>query len=548
MLIPGYDWKNPDIAGVYRARYAALLEIRKDAAAGGSMLAELRAFYREHPAHFINDWGVSFDPRMVERGLPGILPMVLFPRQREWIDWVIRRWKSQKNGMCEKTRDFGVSYLATELGCTLCLHYDQLSIGYGSRKEEYVDKAGQPKSLFWKSRLFLRNLPPEFRGGWIEWRDAPHMRISIPETQSVMTGETGDQIGRGDRQGIYFTDEDAYNPAHATIEHSISQTTNCRISISTPNGMSNTFAKKRFEPRADPDYLFICDWRDDPRKDAAWYAKQVEELDPVTVAQEIDRDYAASVEGVVIPGAWVRAAIDAAKVLGVAVSGPTELALDVADEGVDSNAVVGGRGIEVSVAEDWSGKGSDTFATVERAFLICDQAKAKRLRYDADGLGALVRGDARVINERRAKEGLAPIDLAPYRGSGEVLDPEAEDVPGRTNLDYYANSKAQNWWRLRLRFHRTWLWVTKGKKCDADEIISLDPKLPNLGRLTAELSQATWQSPNGKIVIDKSPKGMKSPNMADGVVIRFARLPAGPLVVTDDVLARAALLGRGRRR
>ena len=45
--------------------------------------------------------------------------------------------------------------------------------------------------------------------------------------------------------------------------------------------------------------------------------------------------------------------------------------------------------------------------------------------------------------------------------------------------------------------------------------------------LVAELSQATYETNGvGKIVINKTPDGMKSPNLADAVMMRFA--PKGP--------------------
>ena len=58
------------------------------------------------------------------------------------------------------------SRLAISLSCTLCLFREGLAIGFGSRKEEYVDRQGSPKSLFWKGRQFLQLLPPEFLFGW----------------------------------------------------------------------------------------------------------------------------------------------------------------------------------------------------------------------------------------------------------------------------------------------------------------------------------------------------------------------------------------------
>jgi phage terminase large subunit len=42
---------------------------------------------------------------------------------------------------------------------------------------------------------------------------------------------------------------------------------------------------------------------------------------------------------------------------------------------------------------------------VQRAFGTCDALGSSSFQYDADGLGAGVRGDARVINEQRREAG-----------------------------------------------------------------------------------------------------------------------------------------------
>jgi phage terminase large subunit len=57
-----------------------------------------------------------------------------------------------------------------------------------------------------------------------------------------------------------------------------------------------------------------------------------------------------------------------------------------------------------------------------------------------------VRGDARVINGQRQARGLLPIQVAAFRASDAVLDPQGQDTPGRLNKDYFANRKAQGWW------------------------------------------------------------------------------------------------------
>jgi phage terminase large subunit len=554
-LLP-MNWKAPDYAGIFQTRMENLERLRERP----ERFPQLKAYYADgNYADFINDWGVTYDPRNAEIGLPTIVPMVLFPRQREWVEWVIERWRAREPGLCEKSRDVGVSWLAMGLSCTLCIFNEGVTIGVGSRQELLVDKIGFMKALIPKGRMFMEHLPVEFRAGYVPWRDSPKMRISFPDTGSHITGEAGDEIGRGDRTSMFLVDESAHLKRPHLIDASLSATTNCRIDMSSVKGMANSFAAKRWAGKIK---LFIFDWREDPRKDQAWYDKQCEELDPVVVAQEIDRDYSASVKGIVIPGAWVRSAIDAKKKLGIAPAGIKRLAFDVADEGEDKNAVCLAEGVEVVMTDEWSGKGSDIFASTEYVFDVCDENGLREFRYDADGVGADVRGDARILNERRAHLRVRKIAAVGYRGSEAVHDPEGivegtigtEGDAGRTNEDYFGNRKAQSWWSLRKRFQRTHRWVVDGVPCPPDDIISLNPENPTLMKLVAELSQATYKTNEvGKIIVIKKPTGIaganiKSPNMADSVVIDFAPMENKPTEFTDAMLAQIARAGGPRRR
>lgn len=533
LTAPDHDWANPDYAAVFGRRMRRLARIRQDP---GCIVA-LRTYYRDHPADFISDWGCTFDPRNLERGQPAVVPFLLFPRQREWIEWVLESWRLRRPGVSPKSRESGVSWLAVSLAATLALHHEGFVAGFGSRKEEYVDKIDSPKSLFWKARKFLEMLPREFKRGFSLKSDAPHMRIILRETGSVLSGEAGDNIGRGDRSSIYFVDESAHLEHPEITDASLSATTNCRIDIGTPNGMGNPFHKKVTTwPK---ERVFVFHWRDDPRKDDAWYAKQKSELDPIVVAQEIDIDFAASVEGVLIPSAWVQSAVDAAPRLGLGASGRRAAALDVADEGEDKVALCGASGMVVEHLEQWSGVGSDIFRTTQRAMDICAERGYWDLSYDADGLGAGVRGDARVVNEQRAARGDRQVRVITFRGSEGVMDPEREDVKGRKNIDYFANRKAQMWWHLRCMFQRTHRAVTEGASFAPDTMISLHRDLPMLGQLCAELSQPTYSVNGvGKIVVDKAPDGVKSPNLADSVMIRMARVKLG--VIIPEAALRAA--------
>jgi len=533
-----FDFKAPDYVSVIVERGKRLERIRR----GEIDVRLLKLYYRDNPAQFIDDWGWTFDPRNIELGRPALIPFKLFPKQREWVEFLVDRWKSQRPGITEKSRDMGLSWLMTSTACSLCLHYEGMAIGFGSRKEDYVDRLGDPKSLFYKARVFMENLPVEFRGGWDRKKNSPHMRLSFPESGATMTGEAGDNIGRGDRTAIYLVDESAYLEHPEQVDAALSQTTNCRLDVSSVNGMGNTFAIKRHGGKIK---VFTFHWRDDPRKDDAWYARQNEDLDPVIVAQEIDIDYQASTQGALIPSAWVQAAVDANKKLKMSATGERFGSLDIADEGKDGNAWCCGIGPLVEDLVEWSGKGSDIYDTVLKAIDLADAAGVKKIRYDADGLGAGARGDARVANEKRHPR--PPIVFEAFRGSAAVLDPEREDVKGRKNEDYFANRKAQAWWELRTRFYKTWRAVTKDAIYKADEMIFIDGGMKLRPKLLLELSQPTYElNTSGKIVVDKTPEGARSPNLADAVMIRMARAQRG-LQISDELLMKSAMLVGGRR-
>lgn len=516
-----FDFKTPDYHKVWEWRLKVINKIRETGTAD-----EFKKYYKDHPVTFISHWGNTFDPRNAERNLPTIIPFVLFPRQEEWCEWVLAMWRGSENGLCDKSRDMGVTWLAVALASTLCLFNDGISVGIGSRKQDLVDHIGDPKCIFWKARMFINMLPHEFKCGWDIKQHAPFMRLTFPETKSTITGESGDGIGRGDRQSIYLVDEAAWLEHPETVDASLSNTTNCRIDMSSVNGM-NSFGQKRFS--YDAHKIFTFHWRSDPRKDQEWYEKKCKEINnPVIVAQEIDINYSASVEGVVIPNEWIQAAVNFCKEMGIEPTGDIDAALDVADEGIDLNAFCIKHGIEIKELTSWSGKNSDTLFTAEKAFILCDQFEVNEFLYDADGLGASIRGDSRMINERRKENKERFITVKAFRGSGEVIKPDAESViKGRKNKDFFSNRKAQGWWALRTRFQNTFR-ARQGEPFDKDEVISIPSKLAEGQKLLVELSQPTYSlTVTGKIVIDKAPDNTRSPNLADAVMMDYAPKRSG---------------------
>jgi hypothetical protein len=407
--------------------------------------------------------------------------------------------------------------------------WDDNQIGWGSFKADKVDQLGDLGSLFEKGRQLLEHLPREFCAGY-DWRFCSMKnRLLFPAARSAIIGEVGDSIGRGGRTSVYFVDETAHLEHDMLVDASLSKTTDCRQDASTVFGMNNTFATRMHDAKiVSEGQRFDFDWRQNPRMTPQDYQDFLDLYGEVITAQELDRNFQASVEGVVCPAEWVNASIDAhlnPKLVQHFRGGEWSAALDVADEGIDKNGLAIRHGIVLKYVNEWSGKGSDVFATVERAFTECDvHGPARRLRYDCDGVGADGKGAARVINTQRVQNRGIRIDVRPFRGSAEVMYPEKEMVAGRKNEDYFLNFKAQCWWWLRLLFQNTWRAVN-GRAFDAEMLISISSEIPKsiLARLLIELSQPTYsQNQAGKLLIDKQPDGNKSPNLGDAVMIVYA--------------------------
>lgn len=557
-VVTEFDWSSPDYAPIWRKRLERLAKLRNGDPEKGVSALEYqhasRMYYRDHIAQFIEDWGVTVDPRNAKPGngpkRPVLMPFILFPKQREFIDWIIKRWLVSEDGDGDgtlvKSRDCGASWLAMATSVSLCLFYENLTIGFGSAIKDKVDNAGDPDSLFYKGRMFVRYLPREFKGAWDEKKNSADMRLIFPDSSSAITGECGDKIGRGGRKTIYFVDEFAFVERPKLVDANLVANTNCRIEMSSVHGTANVFAERArggLIPRFDFDY------HDDPRKcnttghDVAvihdggsvvipprglwpWFAAKKLKTDPVVWAQEYERDFLASVEGIIISQEWVEAAVDAHVKLGIAISGPRWGAFDVADEGKDKCCYVSAQGILIDFAESWRGKGSDPYKSVERAYRLADQMKDDEFSFDSDGMGGPVRGICNKIESDR-RDAVPPkrvVTARPFRGSWKVVDP-TDLAPGtdNTNETYFENFKAQCWWALRCRFLATFHAVTGlNKNFDPSALISISSALPERLKLMSELSQPVWTwSKSGKMVIDKTPDDVASPNHADSVMMRF---------------------------
>lgn len=522
--LSGITLHNPDIVGEIVRRSKELDEIEADP----GYARALRLHYRDNPWDFVGDWGVTFDPRNLEVGRLTVVPFVLWPKQVEYLKWVYARWLAQERGLVEKSRDCGVTWLSVGFAVSMWTFRNGFTCRFGSRKEDLVDKRGDMDSIFEKIAFFIDNLPRVFKPAEF---DRAHMRMINPQTESAITGEAGDDIGRGGRASIAFVDEAAFIEHQALVDQALSLTTNCQIDISTPNGSGNLFYRKR-QKLGGTDKLFVFDWRDDPRKDDAWYVKQKEEQDEVTVAQEIDRDYNASSEDSFIPAQWVAASIDAHKKLGFRPQGVRVTGFDPADVG-DAKACCNRYGSVILGAEQK--RDGDITHAIPWAFDLAEQFRADVLAYDGDGMGAPV------IKVALQSLTLKRIKVVAYHGSGGVVDAgrrqpqhHQDDKP---NIDRYLNYRAQTWEWVRERFRLTFEAIQRADagmlvNADPDTLISIDSGCTKLVELQAELSRPKRIfSPNGKIKMeakaDMKKREVESPNLADALVIAMsiAKIP-----------------------
>ena len=507
------DYRNPDYSSIFAERAKRLIAIRKDP----QLLEACHLHYKTHPWDLVRDWGMTFEPRNLEKGLISAIPFIPFPRQVEFMQWLYTSWNGSERGLVEKSRDFGATWLAGAFCVSMWRYWPGFTAGFGSRKEDLIDKRGDPKTIFEKIRFFINNLPIEFQPkGWDERENSSFLRIINPDNGSTITGEAGDNIGRGARMSIYIVDEAAFIPRQDATDAALSQTTNCQIDISTPNGNGNAFYKKRNRTGSN---VFVMDWKDDPRKDQAWYDKQVAGLDEVIVAQEIDRDYNASQENVFINSKWVEAAVDAHIKLGFEPIGMKRTSFDPADVG-DAKALVYRHGNVILKAEQK--KKGDIRDAVPWAKEFVAANKTDMFVYDADGMGAPIIKLA-IEDEFEAKN----IPITAFRGNGKKQDPGTKNKKlDKTNDEAFKNRRAQFWYMARERFEETYNAVINGVYTDPSKLISISSEISedDLMTLKAELSRPQRKyAGDGRIKVESKEemklRGVSSPNLADAVIM-----------------------------
>ena len=138
----------PDYRSIHEWRRLTLAKFLKDAEA----LKIAKVYYKTHPVQFIMDWLDTYDPR---RAGSKWIPFVFFTRQEDYILFIHDLRHDHENGLVEKARDMGATWLSCGYDVWSFLFIDNDSLGWGSRKQDLVDTIGDPDSIFEKMRLML---------------------------------------------------------------------------------------------------------------------------------------------------------------------------------------------------------------------------------------------------------------------------------------------------------------------------------------------------------------------------------------------------------
>lgn len=554
----GADEWPPNYPAVYRWRSKVLKQLISD----DKVLKAAKVYYSTHPAEFIMDWMDTYDPRKSPTNAnPALrgekwMPFVFFKRQKDVIDFFESCSHDQTSGLVEKCRDFGLTWLACGYSVWRWLFIKNDAIGWGSRKETLVDKPGDPDSIFEKIRLMLKRLPRIWLPAGFSWgRNSTYMKLLNPENGAIIAGEAGDNIGRGGRRSCYFLDEAAHLERPEKIEAALGDNTNVRFDISSVNGVGNVFHRRRENGVIwSPDVtsypfgfvrVFVADWRDHPLKTQEWYdarkARYEREGMAHIFAQEVDRNYAAAVSNTVIPYQWVEVSVDAHVKLPWFAEALEDhkdewyAGLDVADEGNDRNALTLRQWVIWRDVQEWGER--DPGISARKAVLACREHKGHICcQYDCIGVGSGVKTEYNRLTTDEGVISAHEIPFIPWNAGASVLNPFDRIIPDDNeslqNKDFFDNLKAQAWWSIRTRFYKTFKAVTEGVRYNPDELISIDSRITLLEQLKKELIQPTvGYSSRLKMLIEKKPDGMRSPNLADSGVMAFFPVTDGSTTI-----------------
>jgi phage terminase large subunit len=284
-------------------------------------------------------------------------------------------------------------------------------------------------------------------------------------------------------------------------------------------------------------------WRD--AEEAGWFSEELKK-EMLQMKEENYKKYLHVWEGeantnfedAIIQPEWVEAAKDAHIKLNWDVLGERITSFDPADTG-DDKATCSRHGFLVEHLEAWTNL--ELPDSIQKAYKNAHDHKSTQFIYDADGMGVALKIG---IDKNDLEYG---VKSAPFKGSlsGKSLD-EADipyppvdytkGIPERviSRKDTFRNNRALHYILLRDRFENTYNAITKGLWVNPDNCISLSSEIPEdtYKQLRRELTRVRRKKGGNTSLTtlesksDMKAAGIKSPGLADSLMMSFANPPA----------------------
>ncbi len=241
------------------------IELLRTAATDESARQDLWCACAKSCLFYINTFCYLFEPRTSQ-----VIPFITYDYQDDFILEVLDAigWPNPKTAhdlVAPKSRDMGVTWSVLTPKEWLWHFHERMTFLLLSRKEELVDKRGDPKELFSKID-FIHDHQPK----WLlpNIRRMKMLKENV-DNKSTLGGEsTNEFAGVADRKRALFIDEFSKMDNQRKIFSGTRDVTDSRIFVFTPEGSAN----KAYDIAHNPKFKVInLHWSIHPTKGAGLY-------------------------------------------------------------------------------------------------------------------------------------------------------------------------------------------------------------------------------------------------------------------------------------
>jgi len=293
--------------------------------------ARCKELFHRDPLFAFNGFFYTYDPRKKPYHHR---PFITYDYEDELILGLAVAIKGGSDLAVEKSRDMGITWTVL---LVFLWFWDDPAGGSdflaGSRKEDYVDKQGDPRTHFAKLRYAFYRLPKWLQPAKFNRRKNDNfMKLVNPDTGAAITGESNNaNFSTQGRYSAIFYDEFAkWEGTDESAWTAGGDASPCRIPVSTPFGAGGQYygvvtggrtrvLRYHWTRHPEKSLGLYCVWPP-PNEDeigtlgsrwqpeevlrSPWYDRECERRTPSEIAQELDIDYLGAGNPVFEGKAW----------------------------------------------------------------------------------------------------------------------------------------------------------------------------------------------------------------------------------------------------